>query len=299
MKRILAFSVLLVVFLVWTFPHRSVVERMLKSQLAEIAVDLRLGEVALAWPPGYRVHDLVATHDPYGLTIDSLHFDLLGRSTFHFEADACGGLVRGTLDRVAADAAEKDSAKTSGKRLEFIFTDADPARCLRLADLRVTGNFGGELRLDGVGKGDSGSTLGSVARSGSLVIEGRSGTISGNLPSIDNSPTGKKVRAGAPIGEWTFTRAALTARLANGDVIFENAQAQVEGLAWELTKGRVQLAPGSQVRVNGDLRVRSVDDTPRSKGILGMLPKAGEDEDGWRHYRLAGSLDAPRIVGLK
>jgi hypothetical protein len=180
----------------------------------------------------------------------------------------------------------------------LIFTDADPARCLDLADLRVSGTFGGELQLDGLGDIVAKESSASYPNSGRLVIEGKSGTVSGSLPIAGMAP-GKKPQSGTPIGEWTFTRAELNATLADGDVLLERAHADAEGVAWELTKGRAQLAPGRQVRINADLRVRRLDDSGRSKGILGMLPKSGEDPEGWRHYRLAGSLDAPRLIGLK
>jgi hypothetical protein len=196
------------------------------------------------------------------------------------------------------DAEDKPAQGSRGRRLELIFTDADPARCLELAGLRVSGTFGGELRLDGLGEGSAKESRAPHRNSGRLVIEGKSGTVSGNLPSAGTA-TGKKPQAGTPIGEWQFTRAELNATLSNGDLLLERAHADAEGVAWELTKGRAQLVPGRQVRINADLRVRRLDDSGRSKGILGMLPKSGEDSEGWRHYRLAGSLDAPRLIGLK
>jgi hypothetical protein len=110
---------------------------------------------------------------------------------------------------------------------------------------------------------------------------------------------GVQPTAPQPIGSWEFTRASLRAHVEGAEVVIDDGSAEAEGLHWELSGGR--LAPGlaSRTRINVDLRARKVDDSPRAKAVLGLLPRAGEDANGWRRYRISGTLDAPRIVGLK
>jgi len=102
-----------------------------------------------------------------------------------------------------------------------------------------------------------------------------------------------------PIGSWEFARASLRAHVEGPEVVIDDASAEAEGLHWELSAGRLTPGAASRTRINVDLRARKVDDSPRAKAVLGLLPRAGEDTNGWRRYRITGTLDAPRIVGLK
>jgi len=68
---------------------------------------------------------------------------------------------------------------------------------------------------------------------------------------------------------------------------------------WEITAARLSPASGGRTRIALSFRARSADETPRAKAVLGMLPRATEAADGWRRYRVTGTLDAPKLVGLK
>jgi hypothetical protein len=149
-RKTLPFVLLFIVFLVWTFPHGLLVERILKSRLSELSIAVSTGDVALTWPPGYRIEHLSLSNDTYGVDIDSLHMDLYLGGGVSFDADACGGSVRGKLESEPKEA-EIRARDGDGKRLEFIFDEVDPDSCLRLGSIAVDGTFGGELRLVGLG----------------------------------------------------------------------------------------------------------------------------------------------------
>ncbi len=51
MKRALPFTLLFLAFLVWTFPHRLLVESLLKNRLHELDVTVTTGSAGLTWPP--------------------------------------------------------------------------------------------------------------------------------------------------------------------------------------------------------------------------------------------------------
>jgi len=301
MRRALVFVGLLLAFLVLTFPHRLLVERLLKDRFTELAVDVAVGEVSPAWPPGYRINDLVVRRGPYALDVTRLRLDLFWGGGLRFDADACGGELHGNLDEAASGGpSRRDGGKNrdDGKRLDIVFSDVDPLECVELEGLEVGGRFGGELRLDGLGLGAPGAALGTLARAGTLEVEGRAGTISGTLSALP-APGGDGVTRTIPIGTWEFTRAALEASIVGTDVVFGGTDAEAEGVAWEVTRARLSPAGEDRVRVNGEFRVRRNDESTRSKAIVGLLPKATEGDDGWRRYRVSGTLDAPRLIGLK
>src|SRR6185503_17616942 len=148
----------------------------------------------------------------------------------------------------------------------------------------------------GLGAGIPQSVLGRAARAGTLEIEGVKGVLAGALPQAAGAQPAPPPQ---PIGSWEFARASLRAHVEGGEVVIDDASAEAEGLHWELAGGRLTPGTAARTRINVDLRARKVDDSPRAKAVLGLLPRAGEDANGWRRYRISGTLDAPRIVGLK
>lgn len=289
MKRALPFTLLFLAFLVWTFPHGLLIESLLKNRLHELDVRVTTGSAGLTWPPGYKVEELRISRIPYGLDIESVHIDLYFGGGLAFDADACGGTVRGRLKAEPRDRTviARDGP---GKRLEFLFNSVDPAACLELGTIDVAGKFDGELRLVGLGVGRG--AAGPIAENGRMILEARDGRVSGSFPHRDTSES-------VPIGEWQFQRLRAEVKLVRGDLIIERANARAEGVEWEVTGGRVGPATRETARVNVELRARPADESARAKAMLGLLPKAGADPQGWRRYRLTGTLAAPRFIGLK
>ncbi|MEE8312282.1 MAG: type II secretion system protein GspN [Candidatus Binatia bacterium] len=290
MRKVLPFVALFIAFLVWTFPHGLLVERILKSRLSELDIAVSTGDVTLTWPPGYRIENVSLHRDAYGVDIDSLHMDVFLGGGVSFDADACGGTLRGKLEAEPRDAKAR-AREGDGKRLEFIFDEVRPGNCLRLGAITVDGTFGGELRLVGLGKGTG--AMGPLAASGALLLEARDGMISGHLPpAADGSE-------GAPIGEWRFERINAEGRIDHGDLIVERGHVRAEGVEWQVTRARLGPRTAGSARISGDFRARRIDESPRSKAVMGLLPKAAEDKEGWRRYRVAGTLAAPKLIGLK
>jgi type II secretion system protein N len=280
MRRLGVFLLLLLAFLVWTFPHRRVVERIVQRRLSGLPVTVTMGHVVpQLWPPGYRIGDVVFEAIGAKVTLDAVELGLWPGS--RLSAKACGG---------SAD------ATTSGGGLQMHFEDVDPSACIN-ASVKLSGSFAGDLNLDGLGTGGAGSVLGRAARAGTLSLEGTSGTLSGYLPVAPGTPSADSM--GKPIGTWEFQRAGLAARLDSGEVVVDEATAEAEGVRWELAQARLSQGPGSRTRVNAELRARRLDDSPRSKALLSLLPKATENAEGWRRYRISGTVDAPKVIGLK
>jgi type II secretion system protein N len=287
MKRALLFLALLAAFVLWMFPHQRIVEQMLVRRLAGVQADIALGDVSLSWwPPGYEMSDVRLEAPGFRLSIQSLGLQLLFGSAVR--ARACGGSVTGTAD---------PASQGRPASVDLRFEGLNPALCIEGPPIQLSGSFSGSLKLTFSGACSAGSVVGSAADQGSLVLEATDGTVSGYLP-VASEP-GDDGEAAKPIGSWEFVRAQLRARLERGDIVFENASADAEGVHWELSQGRVSRGPGGKPRVAVDLRARRVVDSPRAKAVLGIFPRAGEDSEGWRRYRITGGLDAPRIVGLK
>jgi len=297
MKRILLFGALLLAFVVWTFPHRLLVERLLANRLAELGVQVGIADVTPAWPPGYRLTQLDLQRGPYSMHVDELWLDLFTSGGLRFDADACGGTVRGSL-YMEPSTSDPRAAKHAGKRIEVYFDQLDPSVCMHLGSVELGGTYAGELRLDGLGHGAQ-SPFGRLSSEGHLAVEAHDGSIGGYLPGSAAVGDGDTDAPGLPIGEWAFARASADARIAGADIVVDKADAQAEGVEWHLDKARLAASGSGTVRISGDFRARRLDDSGRSKAIVSLLPKAGEDDQGWRHYRIAGSLAAPRILGLK
>ena len=239
-----------------------------------------MGDVApRLWPPGYRIGDVVFEAIGAKVTLDAVELGLWPGSKL--SARACGG---------SADATTREGG------LQLRFEDVDPAACVN-APVKLSGSFAGGLDLVGLGTGPAGSVLGRAAREGSLSLEGTAGTLSGHLPSAPGTPAPEST--GRPIGTWEFERAGLAAHLESGDVVVDQASAEAEGVKWEMAEFRLSQGPGARTRVNAELRARRLDDSPRSKALLSLLPRASENAEGWRRYRISGTVDEPKVIGLK
>jgi type II secretion system protein N len=289
MKRLAIFGVLLAVFLLWTFPHKAVVERMLAKQLSKSEIDVRVaGARPSLWPLGYRLRDVRFSRGEYAMAFDSIGIGMGLFGDLSVNAEACGGTMSGS-DREADDV----------RIVQLDFFGIDPGSCLELGGIDVAGTFDGTFELSGLGRGKPNSVVGRVARAGLLQISGSDGTISGHLPAPPPAKSGGKPKTPQPIGEWQFARLALNAVANDGEITVQSGSAEAEGVEWVLSRGRIASSQNGAVTITAELKARRVDDSPRSKAVLGLLPRATEKDDGWRTYKINGPVSQPQILGLR
>ena len=289
MRRILAFIALLVAFVVWTFPHRMIVERALSSRLANTGISVTIDQVSPTLPLGYKLTGVDVGNETVSTRLDEIRLGLgLFSRRLNFSALGCDGELSGRIDR-----------GKNGRRLSLAFSDIDPSSCAKLDALVLGGTINGALELDGLGAGRRSGVLGRTAATGTVTLDASEGTVSGHLPS--RAPASRDgTPSGIPIGSWAFDDAHLEARLDDGkDVVVEALTAQAEGVEWRVTSARLVGGQSGRVGVNASMQARRLNESGRSKAIIGLLPKAGESDDGWRKYRISGTLDAPKMIGLR
>jgi type II secretion system protein N len=272
MKRWALFALLLITFVLVGIPHRLLLETLLDEPLRRAGVELELGTVRPAWPPGYRASDVRISRNGYRLQLDSLWLGP-GSGGLLVEVAACGGSARLALSR-----------EGPLRRLRLGFGELDPSRCLDGAALVVEGKLTGEIDLS---SGLSSATSGH----GSIHVESNGGTVSGHLPMAGTDGLG--------IGNWSYDSARLNGRLENNDLEFFDSGAAVEGIDWQLGNARLWHDGRGNWKNKTDFRARRVGDSPRAKLLLAMLPRATESAEGWRSYRLSGNLSSPKLIGLK
>jgi type II secretion system protein N len=289
MKRLVIFGVLLAAFLLWTFPHKLVVERMLAKQLGKSEIGVNVGGVRPSlWPLGYRLRDVRFTRGQYAMAFDSIGIGMSLFGDLSVDADACGGTMSGS---------DREADKVRIVRLTF--SGIEPASCLQLGGINVDGTFEGSFELSGLGRGKPNSVVGRIARAGLLQISGTDGVISGHLPAPEPAKAGGKRKTPQPIGEWQFARLGLDAVANDGEITVQYGNAEAEGIEWVLTRGRIASSQNGPVTITAELKARRIDDSPRSKAVLGLLPRATEKEDGWRTYKINGPVSEPQILGLR
>jgi len=289
MRRILAFIALLAAFVILTFPHRMIVERVLSKRLANTGVDISIDQISPRLPLGYKLVGVDIGTPRVSTKLDEIRLGLgLFSRRLNFAAAGCGGELNGSLDR-----------NKKGRRLSVQFSHIDPSSCAKLDSLVVGGTIDGELQLEGLGTGHRGGVLGRTASTGTLAMNAKQGTVSGHLPS--RAPDARDgTPSGLPIGSWEFDNAHLEAHLDEGkDVVVDSLEAQAEGVDWRVASARLTGGQSGRIGISVNMQARPMNDSGRSKAIIGLLPKAGENSDGWRRYRISGTLDAPKIIGLR
>jgi type II secretion system protein N len=291
MKRAALFLALFAVFLFFTFPHELVVRRLLLSRIPP-DVSINFSDVSPTLHPlGYRLTSVELSHDPFHAKLDSVSIGFSWLGKLRLDVVACGGNVSGRLLR---------GSTTDGGRsrdLEVDLSAIEPSRCLDLGGPSLEGRFHGRITLVGVGDGNAREALGKLARSGSISLEGENGVVSGYFPASRSlKPSGKR-REPQPIGRWEFSRVAIDAAIKPDRVVIERGEAVAEGLSWETGVASIILA-GQTPRVQAELIARRLEDSARSKAIIGLLPKAAA-KDGRYRYRLSGPVSAVQITGLK
>lgn len=291
MKRTALFLALFAVFLFFTFPHELVVRRLLLSRIpSDVGITFSRVSPSLR-PLGYRLADVEIAHDPFRAKLDSVSIGLGWPAALRFDVVACGGTVSGKLVR---------GSTTDGSRSRNLDVDLaaiEPSQCLELGGPSIEGRFHGRITLVGVGDGNTREALGRLARSGSLSLSGENGVVSGYFPASRSvKPSGKR-RDPQPIGRWEFSHIAIDAQIEPNRVVIDRGEAEAEGLSWETNSATITLA-GQLPRIQAELTAKRLDDSARSKAIIGLLPKSAPKNGRYR-YRLSGPLSGVQITGLK
>jgi type II secretion system protein N len=291
MKRAALFTVLLALFLLFTFPHDVVVRRLLLARLpADVHVTFAKVSPSLR-PLGYRLSGVELSHDPFRARLDSVRVGLGWLGAVRFELVACGGTVEGSVVRGTS------SEGGSSRDLVIEVTEIDPSACLDLGGPSIEGRFHGRIALVGLAAGNPRDALGKLARSVSISLAGENGVLSGYFPaSRVTKPSGKR-REPQPIGRWEFSRTSLEAEVEGDRLSVTRGEAEAEGVRWDTDSASIIFA-GQTPRIQAELTAKRLDDSARSKAIFGLLPKAAE-KDGQRRYRLSGPLSSVQITGLK
>lgn len=267
--RALVFFVAFVAAVLWMTPLDDWVLPRLRAPLAAAGAELRVGSLRFALPLGVRASAVGIDFPRGGFDAESVYLGI----TRSFSADACGGSLSG---RFAGDTVTVD------------LDDVDPSRCLRIGKLALETRIGGSVRLDGVDVLAGAATPDARA---TVDIEAAQGFFRGILEGA--GPDGSDL----PLGEWEFSDLVLRGSFAGGDLVVDESGARTSGLEWQLLGGHLPV-PGDRSALRIDLRARQAVDDPRSRALIGMLPKATPDAEGWHNYRVTGSLAAPRFVGV-
>lgn len=291
MKRAALFMVLFALFLLFTFPHELVVRRLLLARLpADVGITFS-NVVPSLRPLGYRLSAVELTNDPFRARLDSVRVGIGWLGAPRFQLLACGGEMNGSVVRGTAN-----DGGTS-RNLVIELADIDPSLCLELGGPSIEGRFHGRIALAGLAAGNARDALGKAARSGSISLESENGVLSGYLPpSRATKPSGKR-REPQPIGRWEFSRASIDAEIEGDRVAITRGEAEADGVRWEIDHASIIVA-GQAPRMQVELTAQRLEDSARSKAIIGLLPKAVE-KDGRRRYRLSGPLSSLQITGLK
>jgi hypothetical protein len=267
-RALLFFAVFAIAVLMMAPLERWVLEAV-RPPLDAVGAELRIGSLRFALPAGIRANAVAVDSDAAGLDIDSIYVGI----TRSVDADVCGGHVSGRVGR---------------QSLSFDLEDVDPSRCVRVGKLSLQSALTGRLSIDGIDLLEPRADAPVKAR---VDVESSEGMFGGILEHAGQGG------ADLPLGEWEFSDLVLHATLDRGEVDVEEGHAMTSGVRWELLAAKL---PDRNER-NGlrvDFRARQVEDTPRSRALLGLLPRGTADSNGWRNFRVTGSLSSPRVVAV-
>jgi len=267
--RVLLFVAAFLIAVLLTAPLDRWVLDAARRPLAAVGAELSVESVRLALPAGVRATSVGIDMDEAGIDIDSFYVGL----TRNFEADACGGHIRGSIEDHSI------SVELDG---------VDLSRCLRVGKLAVESALDGTLKLDGIDLWNS--RLGDAA-SARIDLTSEGGMFRGSLEHAGQGG------ADLPLGEWEFNDLVLHASLTGHELTVEEGHTLTSGVEWELLGAKLP-SPESRNGLRIDFRTRQVEDTPRSRALIGLMPKAAADASGWRNYRVTGSLASPRVIVL-
>jgi hypothetical protein len=264
--RALLFVVAFVVGVAMIAPLERWVLPFLRPPLAAFGADLQLESLRFALPAGLRAGDVRIDAADLGFHADSVYVGLPRR----FQVEACGGHASGSF---------------TAHSLELDASSLDLSRCLRVGKLELAAPLDMTLGVDGLDVFDS------VGASAAVSLTSPGGVFRGVLEHAASD--GSDV----PLGEWEFTDLVLKARLAGGELLVDEGHTLVSGVEWELV-GASLPGPGSRSGLKVDFRAREVEDTPRARALIGLMPRSARDKSGWHNYRVVGSLASPRVIGV-
>ncbi|RMF25110.1 MAG: type II secretion system protein GspN [Deltaproteobacteria bacterium] len=279
MKRLVFFTALLLVFAVWLFPHRLVVERLMVRPFRARGWIVELDGVRPAWPPGYVLANVVLASDGYRVAIDRLQVGRGWNGARRIDARLCGGRLN--IELRAGD---------NGTDARGSIDALDPSACVDSSSLTLAGTFEGTIEARGITPARAPEDPPVVVSSGTFLLEATEGRVSGNLPGTQ----------GLSIGNWEFRNLHLEGDLEPSRIVVRRSRAEIEGVEWKVDQITIRLGhPLAASRVSGSFRARRLDESVRSRAMIGLLPKATEHRDGWRQYRISGSTSQPRLLGLR
>jgi hypothetical protein len=269
-KRFAAFFLLLLIFVVLTFPQERLLSHYLKTPLSQVGIRLDVGSAGFAAPAHYQLDNLRLQRGPLDLRIDSASINLFR----NLEATLCGGELTGDIDGVAD--------------VNLSFHDLDPGRCARYGDLKLDTSLDGTIQINGLGLG---GVLG-LGNEGAISIESPGGSVAGTFP-------GSGGASGVELGDWDFGPVSLQATIEDGSVKITHGAGEISGVRFEVRKGKLWESTAGQPQIDIYLRARPSEPGARAKAVIGLMPRAEADADGWRIYRVTGDLDAPEFIGLR
>ncbi|HXC52660.1 MAG TPA: hypothetical protein VN634_17385 [Candidatus Limnocylindrales bacterium] len=267
--RFVLFVVAFVIGVVLLAPLDKWLLPRIKGPLADAGADLRLDGLHFALPAGIRATGVGLDTGVGGVDIDSIYFGIWR----DFNASACGGQIKGDVAR---------------DRLLLNLSKVDPSRCVRFGKMALESTLDGSMTLSGV---DLLHPVFGRDSSAHIDVTSDGGIFRGVLPHAGAGG------ADLPLGEWEFSELVLRATLTGGELSVEEGHTLTSGVKWELLGASL---PSSDARggLKVDFRARQVDDNPRSRALIGLMPKSTVDAEGWHNYRVVGSMNAPRVIAV-
>ncbi len=267
--RLFLFLVAFVIGIALSAPLERWLLPAIRRPLAEAGADLRVGSLRFALPAGLRATAVGVETEDAGIDIDSLYVGI----TRAFDAEACGGHIRGHV---------------GSSSVTIDLSSVDPSRCLRVGKLTLQSTLDGSLSIDGIEL-----LKPQVSREASARIDVTSsgGMFGGILAGAGQGGSD------LPLGEWEFSDLVLHANFSAGELTVEEGHTLTSGVEWQLIGANLP-ATGGKGALRVDFRARQVEDTPRSRALIGLMPRVAEDKGGWHNYRVTGSLASPRVVAV-
>ncbi|HEY2775671.1 MAG TPA: type II secretion system protein GspN [Candidatus Binatia bacterium] len=243
---------------------------LLRTPLAAGGVDLRVDTLRFALPFGVKATGVGLEMDLGSLDLDWLYFGI----TRSFEAEGCGGHIGGSVD---------------GSSIAVNVSGVDLSRCLHIGKLEVQSTVDGSVEVEGF---DPLRPLLGATTGAKIDLTSGAGVFRGTL--VHAAADGSDL----PLGEWEFSDLVLRASFSKGALTVQEGHAKASGVQWELLGANLQ-HPDAKGGLRVDLRARAVEDNPRSRAMISMMPRSRADADGWHNYRVVGTLSQPRVIGLE
>lgn len=267
--RALLFFVAFLIGIALTAPLERWLLPRIQRPLAEAGADLRLDSLRFALPAGLRATGVGLDTAMGGVDLDSFYIGI----TRAFRADACGGTLRGRI---------------AGQSLVVDLSGVDPSRCLRIGKLALESTLEGSITIDGI---DPWRPVPGPSTTARILVTSAAGIFRGVLPHAGSGG------ADLPLGEWEFSDLVLRATYAGGDLTVDEGHTLTNGVEWQIV-GVSLPRGGARGGLRIDFRGRQVEDDPRSRALLGLMPKSAADAEGWHNYRVTGSMNSPRVIAV-